>query len=333
MDITVGKARTIFTYLLVLSGCLWLYGCDVLGEDVDPDDPLVEITGKEVYMTADGSGYIDLYAMVKTQGTVRLDIISQPRKGTLSKMADGLLQYTPAGNFKKGRDSFKFLIYSQNNRLLKEDSVSIIVENDSTNLPPGIYPQDDFVYNVTGAVTINVLRNDILGADSTQVGVEIYRPGQHFPPHRGTATVVAGNMIRYTPGNNFNGSDSVFYRVYSLADTTKSGIAKIVIAPAQSCEFSLFNDHFVFDTDTIASDSLQLNVFQNDQLCAVPVSSYQVTLLNDGSEGTAFYNNAGGLRYTFPDTVTRSFFRDSIIYQMCYAQRCKAAKVYIEVHL
>jgi hypothetical protein len=331
MHLTIGKTKRVIAYLLILWGCMFLNGCDVLEADVDPDNPHVEITDKAIYVMSDGTGYIDLYAMIKTQGTVRLDIVSQPRNGKLSEMGKGLFQYTPANNFRKGKDSFAFHIYSQNNRLLKEDSVTIIVESDTTGFPQGIYPQNDLITGVTGEITFNVLYNDILGTDSTQVGVEIYRPASGFPPHAGTATVVAGNLIRYTPGNNFNGSDSLFYKVFSLADPARFGIAKVVIAPAPSCQFRLFNDSFAFDADTLTTDTLWLNIFQNDQLCARPVSSYQVELLNDGSIGTAFYSNAGSLGYRLPGQGVQSF-SDSVIYRVCYGQRCEASMVYIEVH-
>lgn len=331
MDLTFCKGKGIFTYLIILSGCLWLYGCDVLQGDDDPDDPQVEVTGKEIYVIADGAGYIDLYSMVKTGGTVRLDIISQPRNGNLSEVGKGLLQYTPANNFKKGRDSFRFLIYSQSNTVLKEDSVVIIIENAATSFPCGIYPQNDSVYNVAGPVTFDVLRNDVLCGDSTEAGVEIYKPNQNFPPFAGTATITEGSKIAYTPGNNFNGYDSIFYKVFNLADPTKSGIAKIAIAPAPACKFDLFSDSFAFDTDTLRGDTLWLNIFQNDQLCERPVSSYQFELLDDGSTGTASYNNTGSLTYLLPDPITQSF-SDSVIYQMCYGQRCEAAIIRIEIH-
>lgn len=211
----------------------------------------------------------------------------------------------------------------QRNKLLKEDSVIIIVETD-TNFPHGFHPQNDTVYGVTGEVTIDVLHNDVLRADSAQVGVVIYGAGLGFPPHAGTATVVSGNRIRYIPGGGFNGHDSIFYKVFSLADPAKSGIAKVVIAPSPLCQFQLMNDNFVFETDTLTTDTVWLNVFQNDQLCFTPVSSYQFEVLDDGRVGSAFYDIAGGLGYRLPDDVPQ--FRDSVIYRMCYRQRCETAK-------
>ncbi|MBT1699151.1 hypothetical protein KK083_19805 [Fulvivirgaceae bacterium PWU4] len=323
------QRKAVFAYLLMIPACLWLYGCDVLEPDVDPDNPQVQIIDKELYVTPNGSGYIDLYSMVKTQGTVRLDIVSQPRRGNLTEMGKGLFQYTAGTDFRKGTDAFTFQIYSKNNTLLKEDSVVIVVEPDTTHFPQGFYPQDDIAYNIVSEITIDVLANDVLGANRSQVGIEIYRPGPDFPPHAGVATVTSGNMIWYSPRGAVNGYDSIFYKVFSLADPSKFGIAKVLIAPAPSCWFQLVDDDFVFGTDTLRSDTVWLNVFQNDELCSTPVRDYQFEILDDGSAGTAFYDSAGGLGYRLPEQTYMVI--DSVRYRMCYRQQCQTAKARIKL--
>jgi hypothetical protein len=271
--------------------------------------------------------------MVKSAGAVRLDITGQPRKGGLSELSEGLLQYTPNIDFKKGSDFFEFAIYSQNNNLLKRDSIVIVVESDSTKLPCGLYPQNDSVTYVTGPTLINVLLNDALCGDSTQIGVSIYRPNSSFPPHTGTA-VMQGTNILYTPGNSFTGNDKVVYKVYSLTDTTKYGIGTVYISRMPVCNFAVNTDSYVFRGDTLTSSSVHLNVFNNDQLCGTPVGSYAFTMLRDGDVGNAVYQNAGGVAdfvYSFSDTITRDF-TDSLTYRLCREAQCKTAKVYIQVN-
>jgi hypothetical protein len=331
MTLLGNKQKTILRpiwFLIVLTG---FYGCDVLESDVAPEKPVVEITGNEIYMIQNGTGVIDLNAMIKSAGSVRLDITGQPRKGDLSEVSTGILQYSPNAQFKKGRDFFEFSVYSQNNSLLKRDSIIIIVESDTTNLPCGIYPQNDFVYDISGPAIINVLFNDVLCADSTQVGVEIYRPDQS--PDYGTA-VVQANQILYTPGNSFTGVDKIVYKVFNLSDTTKFGIGIVYINKTPNCIFETYADNYVFRADTLNNDSLHLNVFNNDQLCGTPVSSYVFTLLQDGNVGDAVYQNSGGLTgltYSFSDTLAHTF-TDSLTYRLCKDARCRTAKVYIKVN-
>lgn len=329
MELATRQRKAVLMYLLMIPACLWLHGCDVLEPDVDPGNPQVQIIDKELYVTPNGSGYIDLYSMVKTQGTVRLDVTSQPRRGSLTEMGKGLFQYTAGGDFRKGTDSFTFQIYSQNNTLLREDSVVIVVETDTTDFPRGFYPQNDTAYNIVSEITIDVLANDVLGAGSAQVGVEIYRPGPDFPPHAGTATVVSGNMIWYSPRAGVNGYDSIFYKVFSLADPSKFGIAKVLIAPGPSCQFQLMDDSFVVATDTLLGDTVWLNIFQNDALCSIPVKNYQFEILEDARAGTAFYDSAGGFGYRLPEEPYMVI--DTVIYRMCYRQRCATAKAIIKL--
>jgi hypothetical protein len=61
----------------------------------------------------------------------------------LTDLGRGLLQDSP--NAGTSRDAFTFTVFDKNNEAIKQDSVVIIIENDSTNLPCGIYPGNDFV--------------------------------------------------------------------------------------------------------------------------------------------------------------------------------------------
>jgi hypothetical protein len=335
MTLIENKSKPIVYLMLFLLALVGVYSCDTLAPDVDPQSPEIEITGKEIHMVRNGSGVIDLYSMVRSSGEIRLDITGQPRKGNLSELSKGLLQYSPNTSFKKGRDFFEFAIYSQNNTLLKLDSVVIIIETDSTHLPCGFYPQSDSVYNVTGPVSIDVLNNDIICGDSTRVGVEIYRPDNSFPPSFGTATV-QNNRIVYAPGSSFAGNDKIFYRIFSTQDTTKSGIGVVTILPTPPppvCTFSLSFDNYVFDRDSLYSDTLLLKVFQNDQLCARAVNQYGFAMVNDGHVGTAHYPNAvdpSAFVYVIPDSA-QTTFTDSLVYRLCYQARCQTATVYIKV--
>jgi hypothetical protein len=324
------KIKNLLTLFGAVMPLMLLYSCDTLESDVKPDQPKVELEGAKVYSMANGSAVIDLYAMVKTQGTVRLDIMSQPKNGSLTELRKGLMQYSPSQNFKRGSDSFKFSVYSDNNTLLKQDSVLIVVDSDSTNLPCGIYPENDNVQAETGEMIIDVLQNDFLCGELTQFLVEIYRPEAHYPPYNGSAVVVSGNKVKYTPGNSFPGYDKFMYRVYNINDTSVAGYGFVYIdhAPINPCTWDLLNDTYNFTIDSLQSDTLHLDILSNDVFCDSLVHhNYSINITSGAQYGTAYFD---GLLNYLPNASSQTF-TDSIAYQICYDELCKTAKVYIKV--
>jgi hypothetical protein len=316
-------------FLAICISMLWLCGCDVLDDDVAPENKDIRISGNELYVLPDGSGFINLNALVQSQQSVRLDVTTQPAKGTLSEISKGMLHYRPDQNFIKGKDIFQLSVFSADNKLLKKDTVVIIVENDTTKLPCGIYPKNDYVFDVKGEMAINAMINDVLCGDSAQYRLEIYEPDPSAPPYAGTAMVV-DNYILYKPGNGFNGTDKIVYRIVNKNDASKVGFGIVYIEKAPSCTFTLRDDHYRFRYDTLTSDTLHLDVLLNDQLCSLPLSSYGFEITEFGDEGTAFRSNIAPIGYRLPSNVTRTF-TDSVAYSMCLGQQCKSAKVYITI--
>jgi hypothetical protein len=308
---------------------LLCYACDVLEQDDSTNSPQVEISDEKVYVLPNGSAYIDLYSKVKTLGTVKLNIAGQPRHGDLADLGSGFLQYSPDHNFKKGHDAISFSIYSANNEFIKFDSVVIIIEDDTTQLPCGIYPRNDSVYNVTGPTIINVLSNDIICGDSSDVIVEVYKPSAAFPPYAGTASVTADNKIQYTPGSGFSGTDKIIYKVYSPTDTTKIGFGIVYIVKEQACVLQLQNDYFTINRDTLQSDTLQLFVFDNDVLCGDSVN-YSYTISKAPLYGKAYMRRRFAIDYIVPDSTAT--FTDSLFYKVCNGSQCKEASVAITIH-
>lgn len=311
-----------------LISIIMIYGCDSLESDVAPKIPQVALDGTEIYIARNGTGIIDLNNMVKSSGAVRLDVTGKPVSGTLTKLSGAVLQYLPNANFTSGRDAFEFSIYSRENTLLGKDTVIIIVEPDSTQLPCGVYPQTDYVKGVSSSHLIQVLQNDILCGDSADFAVEVYQPDTSYPPTFGTA-IVQGQSLRYTPGPGFAGYDSIVYKVYDVRDTTRWGIGRVYMSPASACTFEVYNDSFVFRRDSIGADTTAfLDIYSNDQLCGKPASHYQFTLIDDGDIGSASFDNSG-LRYRIPGAPQT--FSDSAVYKLCYGARCEIARVYIQV--
>lgn len=66
--------------------------------------------------------------------------------------------------------------------------------------------EDDFSVLPNTTVIFQVLDNDFLGIEPTVLTVEI-------APSNGTAMVVGGDTIEYTPTLDYTGTDSFYYRI------------------------------------------------------------------------------------------------------------------------
>ena len=161
------KTRSRMTLLTILSVLTIFYSCDMLEDDVKPEGPTFELVNNEFHILADGNGYIDLYSMVKTQNTIKLNVSSQPTNGKLWEVGPGLLKYVPFKTY-KGKDEFLFSVYDTDNKLLKTDTIDIVVDEDPSNLPC-IYPQDDWIYSSGTPITVDVLANDMICGNASNL--------------------------------------------------------------------------------------------------------------------------------------------------------------------
>jgi len=301
-----------------------LSACDVLEQDATPDGSSIKIDGSKFYTLPNNSAYIDLYSLVKTQEKVQLKVVSQPSKGAISEMGKGVLKYSPNTSFTKGSDSFRFSVLTTDNKLLRTDSVVIVVEKDSTKLPCGIYTQSDYVdAPATGSITVNVLKNDIL-CDSAHIALEIYNPSA-FPLH-GSALVI-GNKIKYTPNSSFKGTDQVFYKVKSTLDSSKYNIGIVFLA---SKDFTLRNDTFTIRKDTLGTNTLSLYVFKNDSLPYNGGTNYTSSVISQPHHGTTTIYGTSIVFYQL--TSPPAVMTDSLTYQVCKGATCKTAKAYIKIY-
>lgn len=305
-----------------------LYSCDSLDGDVKPENGGVDISNTEAYVVSNGSTYIDLRSMIKTSDKVKLDITSQPNKGNLTEMGTGLLRYAPFSTIKRGRDSFTFSIYN-NGRLLLSDSVVIIVENDTTELPCGIYPQNDYVYmSAAGTLQVNVLANDRICGDSANLVVEIYRPNNSFLPHHGSATV-SGSVVKYTANTTFVDGDSFLYKVYSKTDTTYVGFGEVIVRKKQACSLKVLDDYFRFKKDSIVYDTLHLTIFKNDNRCDSLDNNSSVNILRQPKHGNLL-SKPYGIDYILKSPLEGTL-SDSLVYEVCVLQQCRSGVVKIEI--
>ena len=294
-----------------------LASCDVMESDPDILEPKVEITDDEVYVFSNGTSFIDLQSKVQSTLEARLAITSSPSHGTLTELGKGIIQYAPKAGNTRVKDGFEVTVFSKNNEILKKDTVVIIVENDSTKLPCSIYPVNDYVYDVTSAVTIDVTANDIIC--SNDVIVSVYRPENTFPPYYGTATV-SGNKVVYTPGAGFSGEDKLMYKLTSTTDSKLSAYGMVYLTGNSSCLLELHSDYYVLDS--LIDRVIKMPVFANDSICEA-LNLYQVSIKTNPLFGTASIAS-DGVTYTFPISRETPYF-DYFTYEVCLDAVCQTA--------
>ena len=313
-----GLKSTLLWTLCVICG---IVSCDIIEPDHDVVIPSAEIKGKEIVVLANSPSFIDLNSKFKSNIPARAAITSQPRFGELNELGKGLLQYTPAVGNNSGRDNFEFTFYTANNEVIKRDTIVVIIEDDSTNLPCNIYPRADYVYGVgKNPVLIDVLENDIVCGGP--VALSLFQPGNEFPPQYGSAEIV-GNKIRYTPGASFKTSDIIIYKLTAKIDTARSAYGIVYIKSDSSCNFAVGDDNFIFNSYALDSARV-LPVFANDSLCG-PVSNYNVYLKSLPQRGDVSLSTSG---FTYKAHETQAApFSDQFVYEVCRDGACKSAGV------
>lgn len=326
ISFTLNILRNFLGMIILIS---MLASCDVLENDPDTLTPGTGVK-QEVHVYSKNTSVIDLNTLIQTNQPVRLKITETTRRGELTNLGKGLLQYVPDSPGGKVRDSFVFAVFSENNNLLKTDSVIIVVENDSTQLPCAVIPLTDFVYNVpdNSATIIDVLANDILcNTDSAAITLTIFSPADTFPPRYGHAEVV-NNRIVYHPGNNFNGSDQIMYRIETPTGAVAYGFVYITTTNTDICQFHLENDQYSINIDSLGGNSILLPVFQNDTICETFIAIDELHIYMEPHHGNASIN-ANGVDYDPTDISPSTAAVDSIGYELCFDEVCYRAKAYL----
>jgi hypothetical protein len=321
-----------FSLLILFSLVVFLSSCDSMEDDAITGGPTVSVEGDKVYLMPDGTAYIDLFSRIKTNGTVSLNIASKPRRGTLTEVAAGFLKYSPDNDFTFGRDAFQFSILGYKNQLLKVDSIEIILQ-DSLDLPCGVYPKDDWIFSSGTPIEVDVLGNDYICADSADVKIEIYKPGNAFPPFYGAATVTAANRIRYSPASSNNLPDTVVYKVSLKSDPDIFGFGTLFIDPNHTCNPSLEQIEAVYfpsdSTHYPLSDSIYIHLIDKLVRCGTVYSDLTVTKTPDN--GTVRLDSLG-IYYYFNLKDSADHIIDSMNYKLCKGPACIDGTVKIKIN-
>lgn len=286
-----------------------LIACEDLEVDPDTLNP-PDVKSSTIYARSGNSTLIDISAQINTSQAVNLTITSSPTKGNLSSLGSGILEYSPNQNVTNARDAFSYTLSNSKNEILKQDSIIIIVKNDSTALPAGIYPAMDIIYGVVRDVTISidVLANDIISPYTVDdLIVSVLNPQDSLPPYFGSATV-SGNIINYTANGNFQGGDKIIYKVEVKNDPTIFAYGLVYLSGTAACSFQLLNDSYFVDQPFT---QIQIPVLDNDQLCNA-INNYSITISKTPAQGKAYFQN-NYIVYE-PYQTAQIGFVDSLLY-------------------
>jgi hypothetical protein len=323
------KWRSGLSILGIIVLVIILHACDSMEDDAMPKVPTVTLDGNEVYVLKNGTAYIDLYSKINTNGRVNLNISRQPAKGSLSEVAAGLLKYKPSGAFTNGRDVFTFSVFSESNQLIKTDSVIIIV-GDTTSVPCGIYPGDDWVNAASTPVDVFVLSNDLICGDSTDIILEIYKPGNGFPPYHGTATVTSNNWIRYTSSNQ-HVMDTIVYKVTKASDPSIYGFGTVYINTNQQCWPHLPEKLLMKSDPGIGLDSVSIWLTQGAVPICGKIYDDSLSIVNGPDVGSARVEE-DWIWYVYELTESRRTISDSLVYRICDGNDCLDGKIRIRIN-
>ncbi|HRG10511.1 MAG TPA: hypothetical protein PLJ08_18185, partial [Cyclobacteriaceae bacterium] len=86
---------------------VFLIGCD---EENLPIDETIQLKKAEHFTLSSTATYIDLKSLVNTTSAVQLSVLSEPAKGKLTTIGNGVLEYLPVKDFTNGQDFFRFAV-------------------------------------------------------------------------------------------------------------------------------------------------------------------------------------------------------------------------------
>ena len=226
----------------------------------------------------DIDGTLDLSSLIITdqssQGSTSIDGIT------------GLITYTPNADI-NGADSFTYVIQDNDQGTSNKATVNVTI----TPVNDAPVTLDDVVTIVEDvAHNINVLGNDsdVDGSlDMTSVTVV------SSPAHGTTVVNATTGAIAFTPGANFNGSDSFSYQVKDNLGLS-SNVATVTLTIQAQNDNPLANN----DSVTTAEDTtVTIDVIANDSDIDGSLEASSIAIVSNTNHGSSVVNNDGTITY------------------------------------
>ncbi len=252
-------------------------------------DPAITVTGSpDSYVVGKGTAL----SVASPEGVLANDVdgdagsfaslVAGPSVGRISLTAEGSFTYESGPDF-VGDDSFQYRIVSPVG-VSEPIDVLISVRDESAVAP--LAEVDEATVDEDASVLIDVLANDSDSdgdIDRTTLSID---PG----PSAGVALVV-GELIRYTPFGDTNGTDSFTYEICDLTELCDTATVTITVTPV--------NDAPVAVNDTVTATGttpVSIDVLGNDT--DVDSTLTASIIVTQPSKGAAVGLASGAIRYT-----------------------------------
>ncbi|APZ96606.1 tandem-95 repeat protein [Fuerstiella marisgermanici] len=216
--------------------------------------------------------------------SLTIDSAQDGSLGTISINANGTLTYTPASGF-FGSDQFTYTISDGNGGL---DTASVMVTVEERNDPP-VASGDSDATAEDMAVLIDVLANDS-DPDGDTLSIQSVSEAAF-----GTAVIVNG-QIEYTPGTNFNGSDSFTYMIVDTAGQTAVATVDVTVTPVNDAPAAGANSYSLNQDSTLTIDAPGILADDSD----IDGDTLTAALGSGPATGSLTLNADGSFAYT-PD--------------------------------
>lgn len=236
-------------------------------------------------------------------GAVSLASLTQPSRGS-AVISGSSIVYTPTAGF-IGLDTFTYTVQGAEGTDTATVTVNVVNVNEAPAAVNDAYStQEDTPLTISAA---GVKGNDSdPDAGDTLSAVLVTGPGN------GTLSLNANGSFTYTPGANFNGTDTFTYRVRDAGGLDSNVATVTITVTAVNDPPVAVNDSYVVSEDS----ALQINapgVKQNDTDPDTAAENLTITLLTGVQRGTLTLTADGSFLYTPLPNVSGS---DSFTYRL-----------------
>ncbi|HOW26547.1 MAG TPA: Ig-like domain-containing protein [Bacteroidales bacterium] len=270
-------------------------------------------------------------------GTLSVTITQQPASGIATVNADGSVTFTPATN-SPTPVTFQYTVTDNGVPPLTSNfaTVTINIENPSINNPP-VAVRDDWEMVWNSHDVISVLDNDYEpdGQEITLPEISAVSPLRE--PSHGTYSINVNGTIEYEPFLNFNGYDTLVYRICdrinnAVTCSVTNGLCDtalvVIYVKKPNSPPDAVDDYYTFPANTTSYGNVTYNDSDPDNNL---LSYYLVDGGTAAVNGTITFNLDGTFSYLPNTGFTGSV---SFVYQVCdngIPSMCDVATVYIDI--
>jgi cysteine-rich repeat protein len=218
---------------------------------VSPVDDAPVASDDATSLEEDTSATVDVVANDRDLDGDPLVVISvtQPTSGTVAIASSREVTYTPNPNF-AGSDSFTYTIADPSG---ETSTATVTVSVSPVNDPP-VAVDDSATLLEDASVAIDVLAND---SDPDRDPLMVASVTQ---PLNGSAALLDGNLVLYTPAPNFHGTDTFSYTIVDPSGATATAVVTLEVVSVNDPPIAV-DDAASLDEDT----SVTVDVVANDR--------------------------------------------------------------------